>query len=179
MPSSVPAGRNLYWDIVANRAETFFNAARRPGSPWAVLQVLLNHASEFGLPTTTHIAQMVLAAVVHEDCPDSSRTVKGTASLNLLVPSSTNPLTILQAADVQHLVLGTPFADGITSAEQQAEATIRARVAVQDALDAVPDGRAGRERMIHRFYQLHDDPRALIAVALLTAAAVRAVASDS
>ncbi|MEE1764364.1 hypothetical protein [Streptomyces sp. SP18BB07] len=180
MPSSTKAGRNLYWDIVTPRANAFCEAASQPGSnPWSVLPILLQHTREFGLHTTTHIAQLVLAAVVHEDCPANCRTPRGTVDLARLVPPTTSPLALLDAAESQRLILGTPFAEGLASAEQQAAATARARAAVQDALNAVPDGRAGRERMLERFWELRDDPRALIAVTFLTWAAVQAVSTNA
>ena len=118
---------------------------------------------------------MVLAAVVHEDCPADCRTPQGAADLDRLVPPSTNPMDLLTAADAQRLLFGTPLAEGITSAEEQATATACARAAIQDALNVVTQGTAGRGRMIERFWELRDDPRALIAVSILTAAAVRAV----
>ncbi|GAA4339635.1 hypothetical protein GCM10023086_74770 [Streptomyces venetus] len=179
MAASATAGRNLYWDITAHRASDFYEAASAPGTGLlAVVPVLLQHAAEFGLHTTTHVAQMVLAAVVHEDCPAHCRTPQGAADLESLVPSSTDPMALLTAADAQQLLFGTPLAEGISSAEEQAVATACARAAVQDALDVVDQGTAGRERMIERFWELRDDPRALVAVSILTAAAVRAVSTD-
>lgn len=176
MPSSVTAGRNLYWDITARRANAFYEAASPPGNGLlAVLPVLLQHAREFGLHATTHVAQMVLSAVVHEDCSARCRTPQGAADLDRLVPPTTDPMALLTAADAQQLLFGTPLAEGITDAEEQAMATARARAAVQDALNLVTQGTAGRGLMIERFWELRDDPRALIAVSILTAAAVRAV----
>lgn len=179
MPSSTIDGRNLYWDVTAHRASDFYEAASAPGSGLlAVLPVIHQHADEFGLHTTTHVAQMVLAAVVHEDCPADCRTPEGAADLGRLVPPTTDPMALLTAADAQQLLFGTPLTEGITGAEDQAAATARARAAVQDALDVVPQGAAGRARMIERFWELRDDPRALIAVSILTAAAARAVSTD-
>ncbi|MET8582209.1 hypothetical protein ABZX39_15155 [Streptomyces collinus] len=179
MASSVTAGRNLYWDIAARRAADFFRAASTPGNRLlAVLPVLHQHATEFGLHTTTDVAQMVLAAVVHEDCPGDSRTPQGAADLDRLVPTGTDPMDVLTAADAQQLLFGTPLAEGITGAEEQATAAARARAAIQDALNVVTQGTAGRVLMIERFWELRDDPRALIAVSILTAAAVRAVTAD-
>jgi hypothetical protein len=169
----------VYWDITAVRATDFYEAASAPGGDLlAVLPVLLLHAGEFGLHTTTHVAQMVLGAVVHEDCPADCRTPQGAADLERLVPSSTDPMDLLTAADAQQLLFGTPLAEGISSAEEQATATAHARAAVQDALDFVPQGASGRGLMIERFWELRDDPRALIAVSILTAAAVRAISTN-
>ncbi|MFK0159182.1 hypothetical protein ACIQVK_44815 [Streptomyces sp. NPDC090493] len=180
MPSSTtPTDRNVYWDIAARRAADFYEVATAPGNGLlAVVPVLQQHAATFGLHTTTHVAQMVLAAVVHEDCPADRRTPTGAADLNRLVPPSTDPMALLTAADIQQLLFGTPLVEGITAAEEQATATAAARAAVQDALDVVHQGTAGRGRMIERFWELRDNPRALIAVSILTAAAVRAISTD-
>jgi hypothetical protein len=168
---------NVYWDVTAERAAAFHAAAKQPGALSAVLPVLAQHADDFGLHTTTHVAQMVLAAAVHEDCPAAWRTPRGTADLDLMVPPTTDPASLLTAAETLRDVYGMPLDEGVTSAEHQAVATARARAAVQDALDAVPDGAAGRERMLERFWQLRDDPRALISVSILTAAAVAAIST--
>lgn len=179
MPSSSTAGRNLYWDITARRANDFCEAASAPGGGLlAVLPVLLLHASEFGLHATTHVAQLVLAAVVHDDCPDGCRTPQGAADLARLVPPSTDPMNLLTAADTQQLLFGTPLAEGIAAAEEQATATACARAAIQDALNVVTQGTVGREYMIERFWELRDNPRALIAVSILTAAALQAVSTE-
>ncbi|MFF4276170.1 hypothetical protein [Streptomyces sp. NPDC001536] len=183
MPSSVTAGRNLYWDIVQRRAADFYGIAQAPDSQLpAVLPLLLQHTAEFGLPCTTHVAQMVLAAIVHEDCPADCRTPQGTVDLDALLPPDTSTATVeavLKAAETQHGLFDMPLAEGMSAAEEQIEATVRARDAIQDALRAVPDGTAGRGRMIERFWELRDDPRALIAVSCVTFAAVQAVVARS
>ncbi|MFJ9239738.1 hypothetical protein ACIRJ3_32725 [Streptomyces anulatus] len=168
---------NLYWMIVQDRAAEFSLACSRPGrSPLDGLPVLAAHAAEFSPFHTLHIMQFCLSVIVFEDCPEHLRTPQRIPDLDRLVPEDADALTVLTTAERQHTLFGTGLDEELRNVEDQVAGTGRARATVQRILDQVPNGLAGRERMLDIVYELQDDPRAIAGVVALTTAALREVA---
>ncbi|WP_435058375.1 hypothetical protein [Streptomyces sp. bgisy060] len=170
---------NLYWSIVQQRAAEYSLAQAQPGaSLLSGLPVLAAHAAHFSPFHTLHVAQFCLAVVVFEDCPDHLRTPGGVPDLDRLVPKDADALTVLTTAQEQRALFGTGLDEELRNVEDQVAATDRARAAVQQVLEQVPYGRAGRERMLDIVYELRDDPRAIAGVIALTTAALREVSDQ-
>jgi hypothetical protein len=144
---------NLYWSIVEHRAVDYFTAQSQPDAPLlAGLPVLAAHAAQFSPFHTLHVAQFLLAAIVAD------------------------AFTVLMAAEEQSRLFGGRLDEALLNVEDQVAATRRARATVQQVLEQVPHGRAGRARMLDIVYELRDDPRAIAGVLALTTAALREVA---
>ncbi|MFH8294919.1 hypothetical protein [Streptomyces sp. NPDC018059] len=170
---------NLYWMIVQERAAEFSLAHSRPGgSLLDGLPVLAAHAEEFSPFHTLHIMQFCLSVIVFEDCPEHLRTPQRIPDLDRLVPEDADALTVLTAAEKQRTLFGTGLDEELRSVEDQVAGTGRARTVVQRVLDQVPDGLAGRGRMLDIIAELQDDPRAIAGVVALTTAALREVAAN-
>ncbi|MEV8546931.1 hypothetical protein [Streptomyces sp. NPDC051572] len=168
--------KNLYWDIVAQRAAQYTDAQHTPDADLSNgLPILLAHAQQFGLHCITHIAQMCLLVIVDFDAPAEVRTITGAVDLNRLLPDTPDALTTLKAASVLTAGLGLGPSEAMSDVEEQVAATPRARAALQIVLDNAHDGLAGRQRAQDALYALRDDPRALCAVIVLTAAALQSV----
>ncbi|MET9551060.1 hypothetical protein ABZY36_38110 [Streptomyces sp. NPDC006627] len=148
------------------------------GIPCDGLPVLAAHAAEFSPFHTLHIAQYCLSVIVFEDCPEHLRTPQRIPDLDRLVPEDADALTVLRTAEKQHILFGTGLDEELDNVEDQVAGTRRARATVQQVLDQVPNGLAGRKRMLDTVYELRDDPRAIAGVIALTTAALRAVAAN-
>ncbi|MFF4337562.1 hypothetical protein [[Kitasatospora] papulosa] len=171
--------KNLYWTIVQHRAAEFSLAHSRPGdSLLDGLPVLAAHAEDFSPFHTLHIMQYCLSVIVFEDCPEHLRTPQRIPDLDRLVPEDADALTVLTTAQQQRDLFGTGLDEELRNVEDQVAGTRRARATVQRILDQVPNGLAGRERMLDIVYELHDDPRAIAGVVALTTAALREVAAN-
>ncbi|MFJ7004234.1 hypothetical protein ACIQWY_30015 [Streptomyces albidoflavus] len=171
-----PATNTMYWEVVAARAAAYTDALSRPGGDLSAgLDILLDHANDFGLACTTHVAQMCLLAVVAEEAGPDKRNAFGTVDLDQLVPPHAEVLTVLDNASVLSHVFAMSPAEAASSVEDQIQSTPRARRAVQSVLNAAQNGVAGRQQALDRLGELRDDPRALCAVLGVTAAAMRAV----
>lgn len=172
--------RNIYWDIVAGRGAAIWEAHTSPGADISAgLPYFKQHADEFGLVQATHVAQMCLTAVVHDDAPSSTRSPAGTVDLDRLVPEQPDVLTTIDVAEYLVSVAGLSLSGAMEDAEEQIAAQPRARAAVQTILDGVVDGLSGRERGIATLWELRDDPRALCGVLALTGAALHAVVNPN
>ncbi|MER5984163.1 hypothetical protein [Streptomyces sp. NPDC001787] len=170
---------NPYWSLVQQRAAEYSLAHSRPDAPLtAGLPVLAAHAADFSPFHTLHVAQMCLAVIVSEDCPDHLRTPAGIPDMTRLVPADTDALTVLTAAEEQRALFGRGLATELRNVEDQVAATRRAQAVVQRLLDQVPYGAGGRQRMLDIVWELRDDPRAIAGVIALTAAALRELAAQ-
>ncbi|MEU5476902.1 hypothetical protein [Streptomyces mirabilis] len=168
---------NLYWSIVEHRAVDYFTAQSQPdASPLAGLPVLAAHAAQFSPFHTLHVAQFLLTAIVADDCPDHLRNGNGIPDIDRLVPEDADAFTVLMTAEEQRRLFGGHLDEELRNVEDQVAATRRARATVQQVLEQVPHGRAGRARMLDIVYELRDDPRAIAGVLALTTAALREVA---
>lgn len=170
---------NLYWTIVQHRAAEFSLAHSRPdGSLLDGLPVLAAHAEEFSPFHTLHIMQYCLSVIIFEDCPELLRTPHRIPDLDRLVPEDADVLTVLTTAEKQRTLFGTALDEELRNVEDQVAGTGRARATVQRVLDQVPNGLAGRKRMLDIVYELRDDPRAIAGVIALTTAALHEVAAN-
>ncbi|MEU5900221.1 hypothetical protein [Streptomyces venezuelae] len=168
---------NPYWSIVQQgAAEYSVIQYRSDASLLAGLPVLAAHAQTFTPFHTLHIMQVLLAVIVFEDCPDHLRTSGGIPDLDRLVPEDADALTVLSAAQDQRFLFGAGLDEQLQNVEEQVAATARARATVQQVLEQVPYGSAGRQRMLDLVYELRDDPRAIASVIALTTVALREVA---
>ncbi|MDJ0466141.1 hypothetical protein [Streptomyces sp. H27-C3] len=169
---------NPYWTIVQERAAVFSLAHSRPGgSLLDGLPVLAAHAEEFSPFHTLHM-QFCLSVIVFEDCPEHLRTPQRIPDLDRLVPEDADALTVLTTAEKQRTLFGTGLDEELRNVEDQVAGTGRARATIQRVLDQVPNGLAGRERMLDIVSELRDDPRAIAGVVALTTAALREVAAN-
>lgn len=170
---------NQYWTIVQERAADFSLAHSRPGNSLLDgLPVLAAHAADFSPFHTLHIMQFCLSVIVFEDCPEHLRTPQRIPDLDRLVPEDADALTVLTTAEKQRTLFGTGLDEELRNVECQVAGTVRARETVQQVLDQVPNGRAGRKRMLDIISELQDDPRAIAGVVALTTAALREVAAN-
>ncbi|WP_329317273.1 hypothetical protein OG723_44585 (plasmid) [Streptomyces sp. NBC_01278] len=167
---------NLYWEIVAQRGAEVWAAHNTPGADiMAGLPIFREHVEEFGLLQATHIAQMCLMAVVHEDAAPGTRAPAGTVDLDRLLPEQPDALTTIDIAEYLVSVAHFSLSGAMTDAEQQIASHPRARATVQAILNEAPHGRSGREKGIDILWELRDDPRAMCAVLALTGAALHTV----
>ncbi|MER7952060.1 hypothetical protein ABTY59_32180 [Streptomyces sp. NPDC096079] len=168
---------NPYWGIVTGRAEEVWEAHCTPDADiTSGMRVYLRHAEEFGLLQATHIAQICLLAVVHDDAPPATRRPDGTVDIDRLVPAAdADAHTRNEAAEYLVTMVGLGFSQALEAAEQQIAASAQVRATIQTILDGALHGLPGRERALNALWDLRDDERALCGVLALTGAALQAV----
>lgn len=168
---------NPYWGIVTGRAEAVWEAHRAPDADVSSgMPVYLRHAEEFGLLQATHIAQICLTAVVHDDAPTATRRPDGAVDIDRLVPAANaDAHTRNETAEYLVTAAGLGFSQALAAAEQQIAASAQSRATVQTILDGAPHGLPGRERALNALWDLRGDERALCGVLALTGAALQAV----
>ncbi|MGW0033004.1 hypothetical protein ACWDXD_24705 [Streptomyces sp. NPDC003314] len=184
--TATDTGTDLYWSVVARRACHYADAVQRPGADLlAGVEILRQHAADFdephpdgnmGLLRATHITQLCLLVVVHEDAPAAVRTREGLVDLDRLLPVTSSALTVLDAASSLTRLFPMPPTQAMEAAEAQIAATDhRSRAVVQKILSAPLYGPQGRERALDALWELRNDPRALSGVLALNAAVLQAV----
>lgn len=130
---------NPYWEIVMHRAAAVWEAHCQPGADLAAgMPVYLQHAQDFELIQATHIAQMCLTAVVHEDAPAATRAADGTVNFDRLVPPGSDPGTRNAAADYLIALCEFSLSQAVEAADQQMTALSPARTVIQTVLNGAP-----------------------------------------
>ncbi|MEW1552005.1 hypothetical protein [Streptomyces tsukubensis] len=160
-----------YWTIVMQRAAVYSLAQEHPGA-FADGRAPDPRGARRGLRGGPH------APIVFEDCPDHLRTPAGIPDIDRLVPLDADALTVLTTAEQQRPLFGRGLDEELRNVEDQVAGTVRARATVQQVLDQVPHGTAGRKRMLDLFHEMRDGPRAIAGVIGLTTAALHEVAAQ-